>query len=102
MKKKCILCESGGTPLTDIEAKKTLKRLRAGNKNVQFKTKIIRISSSHEIIKLSQSGKFDDSYEYNWFWVCHRRNAWKRIKLYLTQIKNPRIFNQIIFSTILY
>jgi len=32
----------------------------AGNKNVQFKTKIIRGSPSHEIIKLSESGKFDD------------------------------------------
>lgn len=32
---------------------------RAGNKNVQFKTKIIRGSPSNEIVKLSQSGKFD-------------------------------------------
>lgn len=32
----------------------------AGNKNVQFKTKMIRGSPSIEIIKLSQSGKFDD------------------------------------------
>lgn len=32
----------------------------AGNKNVHFKTKIIRGSPSVEIIKLSQSGKFDD------------------------------------------
>lgn len=38
--------------------KKAIKH--AGNKNVQFKTKIIRGSPSHEIIKLSQSGKFDD------------------------------------------
>ena len=30
-----------------------------GNKNVRFKTKIIRGSPSYEIIKLSQSGKFD-------------------------------------------
>ena len=32
----------------------------AGNKNVKLKTKIIRGSPSIEIIKLSQSGKFDD------------------------------------------
>ena len=32
----------------------------AGNKNVQFKTKMIRGSPHIEIIKLSQSGKFDD------------------------------------------
>lgn len=43
---------------SDIVLKKALKH--AGNKNVQFKTKIIRGSPSHEIIKLSQSGKFDD------------------------------------------
>jgi nucleotide-binding universal stress UspA family protein len=30
-----------------------------GNKNVRFKTKIIRGSPSYEIIKLSKSGKFD-------------------------------------------
>ncbi len=43
---------------SDIVLKKASKH--AGNKNVQFKTKIIRGSPSHEIIKLSQSGKFDD------------------------------------------
>lgn len=32
----------------------------AGNKNVKLKTKIIRGSPGNEIIKLSQSGKFDD------------------------------------------
>lgn len=32
----------------------------AGNKNVKFKTKTIRGSPSIEIVKLSQSGKFDD------------------------------------------
>ena len=32
----------------------------AGNKNIKFKTKIIRGSPSNEIVKLSQSGKFDD------------------------------------------
>jgi len=32
----------------------------AGNKNINFKTKIILDSPNNEIIKLSQSGKFDD------------------------------------------
>ncbi|CAD6523700.1 UspA domain protein [metagenome] len=32
----------------------------AGNKNVKFKTKTIRGSPSIEIVKLSQSGKFND------------------------------------------
>jgi len=32
----------------------------AGNKNVKFKTKMTRGSPSSEIVKLSQSGKFDD------------------------------------------
>jgi len=33
---------------------------RAGNNNVYFKTKVTRGSPGHEIIKLSESGKFDD------------------------------------------